>query len=219
LYNGQNWTAWSNYTSPIEIATTANHRVAYRVTSQSGIVSDDVEIRVPVSIPITEDNPFVIRNGQNFYYYQTNTPVALPTTYTEKDKEIRAVWVATVANIDITQYDNEANYKNQIISILERMKELKFNTMFFQTRPMNDSFYPSEYAPTSRFLSGTEGVGVGWDVLEFLIEEEHARGIEVHAWMNPYRVASGSTASIEDQLALLHDSNFAKQNPTYVVQD
>lgn len=219
LYNGQNWTAWSNYTSPIEIATTANHRVAYRVTSQSGIVSDDVEIRVPVSIPITEDNPFVIRNGQNVYYYQTNTPVALPTTYTEKDKEIRAVWVATVANIDITQYDNEANYKNQIISILERMKELKFNTMFFQTRPMNDSFYPSEYAPMSRFLSGTEGVGVGWDVLEFLINEAHARGIEVHAWMNPYRVASGSTASIEDQLALLHDSNFAKQNPSYVVQD
>ncbi|WIF88747.1 family 10 glycosylhydrolase [Acholeplasma laidlawii] len=219
LYNGQNWTTWFNYTSPITLSTTARHRVKYRVTSMSGIVSEEVEVKIKVDIPITEDNPFVVRNGQNVYYYQTNTPVALPTTYTEKDKEIRAVWVATVANIDISQYDNEENYKKQIIDILERMKELKFNTMFFQTRPMNDSFYPSEYAPMSRFLSGTEGVGVGWDVLEFLIKEAHVRGIEVHAWMNPYRVASGSTASIGDQLALLHDSNFAKQNPSYVVQD
>ena len=219
LHNGNTWTTWNPYIGEINLTNTATYVVAYKVISKSGTESEEFEVRIRVFIPITEDNPFVIRNGQNVYYYQTNTPVALPTTYTEKDKEIRAVWVATVSNIDISQYDNEANYKNQIISILERMKELKFNTMFFQTRPMNDSFYPSEYAPMSRFLSGTEGVGVDFDVLEFLITEAHARGIEVHAWMNPYRVASGSTASIEDQLALLHDSNFAKQNPSYVVQD
>src|SRR5690606_16390340 len=146
----------------------------------------------------------------NVYYYQTNTPVELPTTYLEKQQEVRAIWVATVANIDIAQYSNESDYKEALISILDRMKALNFNTMFFQTRPMNDAFYPSDYAPMSRYLSGTEGEGVGWDVLSFLIKEAHARGIEIHAWMNPYRVASGSSAPKADQLALLHDSNFAK---------
>lgn len=218
IHNGIDWSEWKTYTESFIFTESANFRVEYKSIAENGIESDVLDVRVRVRIPLTEDNQFVVRNGQKVTYYQTDTPVELPTSYTEKTKEIRAVWLATVANIDIAQYEDEASYKASIINALERMKTLKFNTLFFQTRPMNDAFYPSAYAPFSRYLSGEEGVGVGWDVLEFVVEEAHKRGIEVHAWMNPYRV-SNTGGSKEEQLSVLHDSNFAKQNPSYVIQD
>src|SRR5690554_1478879 len=130
VYNGSNWSDWQPYTGSFTLTNNANYRVAYKAVAPSGAESDEVEERIRVNIPITEDNPFVIRNGENVYYYQTNTPVELPTTYLEKQQEVRAIWVATVANIDIAQYSNESDYKEALISILDRMKALNFNTMF-----------------------------------------------------------------------------------------
>jgi len=83
---------------------------------------------------------------------------------------------------------------------------------------MNDAFYDSEYAPWSRYLGGAEGVDPGWDVLEFMITEAHKRGIEFHAWMNPYRVSTG-TGDKTIQLSELDDDNFAKIHPEFVLQD
>ena len=55
---------------------------------------------------------------------------------------------------------------------------------------MNDAFYESSYAPYSRYIRGTERTGLGWDILEFMVTEAHERGIELHAWLNPYRVSN-----------------------------
>ena len=94
------------------------------------------------------------------------------------------------------------------------------NTVFFQVRPMNDAFYPSELAPYSEYIKGRQGEGLDWDILEFVIEESHKRGLELHAWMNPYRVANipeHSPATKEEVLRNLDDKNFAKQNPEYTL--
>ncbi|MFA5474160.1 MAG: family 10 glycosylhydrolase [Acholeplasmataceae bacterium] len=218
LHNGRVWSSWQLYTDPLELSISANYTIEFYAIDRALNESDRVDELIRLVVPPSETNQYVIRNGDTVKYYQTNTPVELPTTYIEKDAEIRAVWVATVVNIDIGLHENEVAYKAEIISILDRMVELNFNVMFFQTRPMNDAFYDSEYAPWSRFLTGNEGEDPGWDVLQFILDEAHARNIEVHAWLNPYRVSQG-TEDKATQLDALDNKNFAKQNPNLLVQD
>lgn len=216
LHNGTNWTNWQTYDEMIELIFDGNYTLEYYAQDQALNASEVLDERIRLSLPPTENNRFVIRDGEAVTYFQTDTPIELPTTYTEKTEEIRAVWVATVSNIDIGMHDSEATYKAEIISILNRLEALNFNVMFFQTRPMNDAFYESDYAPWSRYIMGAEGSDPGWDIFGFIIEEAHKRGIEVHAWLNPYRVSNG-TSSKASQLSALHDDNFAKQNPDLVI--
>jgi uncharacterized lipoprotein YddW (UPF0748 family) len=218
LHNGSVWTEWRVFDQEIVLLFSATYTLEYKVVDLALNESDIISERIRVAIPPSETNPFVVRNGSLVTYYNTNIPIALPTDYVEKTEEIRAVWVATVANIDIGLHQNEAQYKAEIIKMLNTIEDNNFNVMFFQVRPMNDAFYDSDYAPWSRFLAGAEGQDPGWDVLGFIIEESHKRGIEFHAWLNPYRVST-VTGSKASQLALLHDDNFAKQNPDLVIAD
>lgn len=218
IHNGRTWSGWSVYAAPIELELNATYMIESYAKDLASNESTIGEIIIRLNIPPTEDNPYVVRDGQYVTYYNTNIKVELPTTYTEKDKEIRAIWVATVSNIDLGLHTSESDYKSRILTLLNTIQSNNFNVMFFQVRPMNDAFYPSAYAPFSRFLTGTEGVDPGWDVLEFVIDEAHKRGIEVHAWLNPYRVSS-STDPKNTQIAQLHSSNFAKMHPEYVLAD
>ena len=114
------------------------------------------------------------------------------------DRELRGVWVASVWNINFpsrTGLSADAQ-RAQIDALLDTMTSLRLNALFFQVRPEGDALYASELEPWSRFLSGTQGVDPGYDPLAYVIERAHARGIEVHAWLNPYRakVSSSSTA-------------------------
>ena len=218
VHNGSSWSSWAVFNEDIELLFSGTYTIEFYSKDEAGNESTYGYERIKLDIPPDENTVYVIRNGEVVTYYDSNTPILLPDSYTEKDAEIRAVWVATVGNIDIKQHINEQDYKNAIITMLTNIEANNFNTIFFQVRPMNDAFYDSDYAPWSRYLTGTEGTDPGWDVLEFIIEEAHKRGIEVHAWMNPYRVSTG-TDSKETQLSFLHDDNFAKQNPELVLQD
>src|SRR5690606_38711622 len=97
------------------------------------------------------------------------------------------------------------------------------NTIIFQVRPSNDAFYESEINPWSRFITGVEGEGLGFDIFGWFIEEAKKANISVHAWINPYRVSTDSLLQIEgvfskeDYLNRLHEKNFARNNPECVV--
>lgn len=218
LHNGRSWTVWALYTESIVLSVNATYTIEYYTQDLAGNTSETMEERIRLNIPPNEHNQYVVRNGEIVTHYNSTEPVLLPTQYVEKEAEVRAVWVATVANIDIGLHTSEETYKNDIIKMLNRVKELNFNTLFFQVRPMNDAFYPSDYAPFSRYLTGIEGQDPGWDVLAFIIEEAHKRGIELHAWLNPYRVSNTSGDKMT-QLSSLHEDNFARQNPNFVLQD
>jgi len=111
-------------------------------------------------------------------------------------KEVRAVWVATVWGLDWPQgIYNVQNQKQQYIDYLEKFKALNINTIYFQVKGMGDAFYNSSYEPWSSSITGTRGVDPGYDVLKFMIDEAHARNIEFHAWMNPYRIATRTAGS------------------------
>lgn len=111
-------------------------------------------------------------------------------------KEMRAVWMTTAYGLDWPQSDyTVAGQKQQYINYLEKFKSLNINAIFFQVKPMGDAFYSSSYEPWSVSITGTRGKDPGYDVLKFMIDEAHARGIEFHAWMNPYRIATRANSS------------------------
>ncbi len=144
-------------------------------------------------------------------------PVAEDTVFAKKS-ELRGVWVSTVTNIDYpSQQTTDADVlKKDMITILENCKEMGFNTVFFQVRPTGDAFYQSEIFPWSRYLTGTQGVAPddNFDPLAFAVEEAHARDMELHAWINPYRITTSSAD--RDGLAA---NNPAVLHPEMVLTD
>jgi uncharacterized lipoprotein YddW (UPF0748 family) len=110
-------------------------------------------------------------------------------------KEMRAVWVASVYGLDWPQgvYSVESQ-KQQYINYLDKFKAMNINAIYFQVKGMGDAFYNSSYEPWSAAITGTRGLNPGYDVLKFMIDEAHARDIEFHAWMNPYRIATRANA-------------------------
>lgn len=106
-------------------------------------------------------------------------------------EEMRAVWLATVDNIDWPETPNLSSeeQKNSFIRLLDLHKRNGINTVIVQIRPSSDAFYPSALEPWSQWLTGTQGVAPQpfYDPLEFMISETHKRDMEFHAWMNPYR--------------------------------
>lgn len=134
-----------------------------------------------------------------------------------ENREVKAVWAATVFSLDYPQKqtaDSEL-LKADMDSMLADVCALGCNTLFFQVRPAADAFYKSEIFPMSQYLTGTQGVSPDndFDPLEYLVAQAHARGVEVHAWINPYRV----TASAADKSRQSADS-IAVKHPELVVE-
>ena len=121
-------------------------------------------------------------------------------TATNPKNEFRAVWIATVANIDWPKSNIDAVEKQKVdfIEILDTYKKMNYNAVIVQIRSAGDAFYPTDLAPWSRYLTGKEGKAPSpyFDPLEWMITEAHARGFEFHAWLNPYRATMDSRTEI-----------------------
>jgi uncharacterized lipoprotein YddW (UPF0748 family) len=114
-------------------------------------------------------------------------------------REFRAAWIATVGNIDWPSKPglSTADQKAELIAILDRAAHLKLNALIFQVRPSCDALYASHIEPWSEYLTGTMGQAPSplYDPLEFAIDEAHQRGLELHAWFNPYRARHAAAKS------------------------
>lgn len=107
--------------------------------------------------------------------------------------EFRGVWTATVTNIDWptdAAKGNVEKQKQELIDILNQLQAGNINAVCLQVRSLCDALYESSYEPWSAALMGTRGTGPGYDPLQFAIDEAHQRGMELHAWVNPFRVTS-----------------------------
>lgn len=127
--------------------------------------------------------------------------------------EMRGMWVATVTNRDWPSRPglSAARQRAELLAHLDTAVRNRLNTVVFQVRPTADALWPSPYEPWSRYLTGTQGAHPGWDPLGTAVEEAHARGLELHAWFNPYRVATHADP------ARLTASHPARRNPGWVV--
>ena len=110
---------------------------------------------------------------------------------TKSKPEFRGVWIASVDNIDwpLKGMTNPDSQRAEFIRQLDMHKANGMNAVIVQIRPSADAFYPSQYEPWSQWLTGVQGKPPSpfYDPLEFMITETHKRGMEFHAWCNPYR--------------------------------
>jgi uncharacterized lipoprotein YddW (UPF0748 family) len=115
----------------------------------------------------------------------------------EPMREFRGVWVASVANIDWPSKPGLTAevQRTELTTMFDTFQKLGFNAIVLQIRPMCDSLYESKLEPWSEFLTGTAGQSPGYDPLAFAVKEAHARGLELHAWFNPYRAKSPAAKS------------------------
>ncbi|MEJ3743249.1 family 10 glycosylhydrolase [Actinomycetes bacterium KLBMP 9797] len=138
----------------------------------------------------------------------TPTPPSCTTDPASPKRQFRAMWIASVANIDWPSTPGLAaeQIKAEYRGWLDLAQRLNHNAVIVQVRPTADAFWPSPYEPWSEWLTGARtGASPGWDPLAFLVEEAHRRNLEFHAWFNPYRISmpQGAGADI-DQLAPNH---------------
>ncbi|PZG51008.1 glycosyl hydrolase [Spongiactinospora gelatinilytica] len=147
---------------------------------------------------------------------QAHAVTAAPDCKVDKarpKRQLRGVWIATVNNLDwpsktgLSQQRQKAEYTR----ILDNAAKRRFNAVFVQVRPASDAIYKSPHEPWSRFLTGTPGKDPGWDPLPFLISEAHKRGLEFHAWFNPYRAA-------DDKGGRPPAAHPARRHPDWVVR-
>jgi uncharacterized lipoprotein YddW (UPF0748 family) len=114
-------------------------------------------------------------------------------------REFRGAWVATVVNLDWPSKPglSTAQQKAELVAIMDRAAHLKLNALILQVRPACDAFYASKFEPWSEFLTGQMGKAPEpfYDPLAFAVEEAHRRGLELHAWFNPFRVRAPNPKS------------------------
>lgn len=138
-------------------------------------------------------------------------PDCVPPTVS---REFRGVWVATVSNIDWPSKPGlpPSLAKAELVAILDRAAQLGLNAVIFQVRPAADAMYASKIEPWSEYLTGQQGLPPAplWDPLAFAVKEAHTRGLELHAWFNPYRAKHPSA---KHPLASTH---IARERPELV---
>ena len=117
----------------------------------------------------------------------------------QRKREMRGVWIATVANIDWPSQKNLSpkDQRQEMRTMLDGLAKNNINAIILQIRPTADAIYPSAIEPWSNWLTGKQGQRPNpyYDPLQFIIEEAHKRCIEVHAWLNPYRVTNSGEIS------------------------
>jgi len=140
---------------------------------------------------------------------------SISTAYCQPKYEFRAVWIASVVNIDWPSKKglSVAEQKAEFTRLLDMHQRNGMNAIVMQIRPAADAFYPSPYEPWSEYLTGTQGVPPVpyYDPLQFMIEETHKRGMEFHAWLNPYRaVFDVNTSSVSS-------NHITRQHPDWFI--
>ena len=144
----------------------------------------------------------------------------LPVAYAAQPAQdgMRGVWVSTVYNIDYpsAQGLSADALKSEADTILDNIAAMGLNTVFLQVRPSADALYQSAIFPWSRYVSGTAGQAPDqdFDVLAYWIDAAHSRGLQLHAWLNPYRI----TKDGQEELDALPETSPAKQHPEWVVE-
>lgn len=127
-------------------------------------------------------------------------------------REFRGAWMHTVHQSQYAKMTPDET-KKYLCNQLDSLQEAGVNAVIFQVRPSADAFYPSKLEPWSRFLTGKAGVAPKpmWDPLKFMIEESHKRGMELHAWLNPYRVTTSRNEVLpKNHIYYKHPNRFVR---------
>lgn len=136
----------------------------------------------------------------------TTTSSSKSETILSADEAFSASWLSYLEMFASDCVDDERRYKLYISQIMDNLAQTGIDNLFVQVRPFADAIYPSEYFPSSSWITGTQGDELAFDYLQAIIDVAAEKGISIHAWINPYRVLVGSNDTSE-----LSSSNIALQ--------
>lgn len=147
----------------------------------------------------------------------SKAPVNLPALQYRR-VQTRAVWCAVVNNLDFPRSTTAAEFKKNFAFVLDLLQRHNCNVLIFQVRANADAVYLSAYNPFSRWITGQEGTTLGkFDPLPYMVQECRRRGIEFHAWLNPYRITGTTSLSKEAYLKTLPPRHIARLCPELVL--
>ncbi|MFD4138401.1 glycoside hydrolase family 10 protein [Streptomyces sp. NPDC058572] len=143
----------------------------------------------------------------------SDRPAAVPPRTGAERREFRGMWLASVGNRDWPSVPglSAAAQRAELLAHLDSAVARRLNVVIFQVRPTADALWPSPHEPWSQYLSGVQGRNPGWDPLGTAVTEAHRRGLQLHAWFNPYRVANHTDPS------LLVPHHPARRNPGWIL--
>ena len=142
------------------------------------------------------DDQLYLSDGTPMYYKGTNIAVTIPDSFKMQETYYRGCWVTPLAGCLPKCADNNSSilsYKEEILEMFDVMEYYNLNALIFHIRIYNDALYPSELNPKSSYMATSQ------DLLPWIISECHKRGIEFHAWLNPYRVKSSGGSSVTEE--------------------
>ena len=153
----------------------------------------------------------LVYSGSNVTYRNSSTVVQIPVTYESKVNEFRGAWVTSLVG-DFSASSNKSTMMNNLTAVLDLLESYNMNAVVFHIRMMNDACYDTDLAPI-RNGYGDRSTFASWDYLTWFISECHKRGIEFHAWLNPYRISSnGYSAGVSPEEVAAKYASYPK-NP------
>jgi uncharacterized lipoprotein YddW (UPF0748 family) len=144
----------------------------------------------------TQPTVTVSKNTSNATYEEATKATATEPNKVNENKtnqNMKGLWV-TYMDLDMSDTDRSySSFKNKFNKITDDALKYGFNTLIVQVRPFSDALYKSSYFPASHILSGQQGKYCNYDALKYMCERCHKKGLNIHAWINPYRISSNKT--------------------------
>lgn len=208
---------WKQSTSTATI-TKGDLKLSLKVGQNYALVNDK-QVKLESTVQIKNGRAMVPLRfvseqlGLLVTWYQATSTIKL----TSKDRvsQLRGAWISTVYNLDwpsAQSYGNAELQKQEFSTQLDELQAMGLNAVFVQVRPSADALYPSKLVPWSKVFTGAQGTDPGYDPLAYMVEETHRRGMEFHAWFNPFRA---NTSPNIDGLAANH---VAVAKPDWIVR-
>lgn len=145
-----------------------------------------------IGIDITGETSFEVIESGIYSILAQDTKGVLSISYVNVNLEFRAVWISYL-EFNSSGYATEETFRKQVDEMFTNVASMNMNAVVVQVRPFSDAMYNSYYFPWSKYASGTQGKAPSFDPMNVMIEVAHEKGLEFHAWINPYRVTTNST--------------------------
>lgn len=173
----------------------------------------EFSVPAPDALDRITDELYAEARRRNVVFHVTRAQTAMDLA-ANPEREFRAVWISFI-DWPNGETDPEAQ-RRDLVEMLEAFKRLHFNAVFFHARIAGDTYYDSPLEPWSELLTGKPGGDPGYDPLEFAVEEAHRRGMELHAWLNPFRVRRQATCGADGSPETA--DHVARRHPDWVLQ-
>lgn len=157
-----------------------------------GSVTDTASTKWDKAKELVNTTTLKAKSSGNYSFLVTDNAGNKTTQKIKVTLEFRAAWISFL-EFKKTGY-TQSEFQARIDEMFDNCVNLKMNAVIVHVRPFGDAFYPSPNFPWSEYVSGKQGLDPGFDPLEYMVSAAHKRGLEFHAWMNPYRVTTSSTS-------------------------